>query len=150
MNRNTGLAIVHIAAKEQGMDEERYRGFLEAHTGKRSAADFNPVEMRVVIREFEKRGFRVSARTPARKPSRGHPAREGSPIMSGGERADVYVRLIKRLWHQISRANNEALALRRRLFKYQSKTDLEQLTIEQLKEVYEDLQRASYCGARQW
>ena len=147
MNRNTGLAIVHIAAKEQGMDEEKYRGFLEEHTGKRSAAEFNPVEMRVVIREFEKRGFKVSARTPATPTIAGSPQLDN--LKGGGEKV-VLTRLIKKLWHQISRANNEALALRRRLFKFNHTTDLEQLTVEQLKEVYEDLQRAAYQGARQW
>jgi len=129
MNRNTGLAIVHIAKKEQGMGEEKYRGFLEEHTGKRSAADFNPVEMRVVIKAFQAQGFKI----------------KGSAIDK-----DVLIRLIKKLFHQVSRANNEALALRRRLFKFNHTTDLEQLTIEQLKEVYEDLQRAAYQGARQW
>ena len=129
MNRNTGLAIVHIAAKEQGMDEEKYRGFLETHTGKRSAADFNPVEMRKIIRAFEQRGFRL-------KPTKNE--------------TETLVRLIKKLWHQVSRSNNEALSLRRRLFKFNHTTDLEQLSIEELKEVYEDLQRVAYRGANSW
>jgi len=129
MNRNTGLAIVHIAKKEQGMDEDTYRGFLEEHTGKRSAADFNPVEMRTVVKAFQAQGFKI----------------KGAAVDK-----DVLIRLIKKLFHQVSRANNEVLALRRRLFKFNHLTDLEQLTIEQLKEVYEDLQRAAYQGARQW
>jgi len=126
-DRQRGLATVHIAKKELGMGDAVYRGFLEAHTGKRSAADFNPVEMRVVIKAFQAQGFKI----------------KGSAIDK-----DVLIRLIKKLFHQVSRANNEALALRRRLFKFNHVTDLEQLTIEQLKEIYEDLQRA--CGRHQW
>jgi phage gp16-like protein len=127
-DRNSALAAIHIAKKDLGMEDEVYRAFLQEHTGKSSAKEMNPKEHIKVIRAFEEKGF-VRKRRQYDK--------------------EAYIRLIKKLWHQVSRANDEPLALRRRIFKYHHVTELEQLSIEQLREIYADLQRACR-GWRRW
>jgi hypothetical protein len=129
MTRRSNLAKIHIGAKALGMGEGTYRAFLKGLTGKDSAGVMNPKEHTQVIREMERLGFES---------------------LSTKNETESLIRLIKKLFHQVSRANNEALSLRRRLFKYQGVTDLERLTVEQLREVYEDLQRVAYRGGNQW
>lgn len=43
--RNALLAKVHIAKKALGMDDDAYRDFLNAQTGKRSAGLLNETEL---------------------------------------------------------------------------------------------------------
>jgi phage gp16-like protein len=142
-DRQANLAKIHIAKKQLGMEEDTYRDFLKGLTGKRSAAGMNPREHIKVIAEFEKLGFAKKT-----NPNRG----AGKDVeldqrpKSTKNEIESLIRMIKKLVHQVSRANNEPLALRRRLFKFRGVTDLEQLSLEQLKEVYADLQRVAYRG----
>jgi phage gp16-like protein len=129
MSRNSNLAKIHIAKKRLGMGEVDYRALLKNLTGKDSAAVMNPREHIEVIRGMEALGFQ--------------------PLSTKNE-IESLRRMIKKLFHQISRANNEALALRRRLFKFNHMTDLEQLSLKQLREVYEDLERVAYRGHHCW
>jgi phage gp16-like protein len=117
MNRQTGLAIVHIAKKELGMDTVEYREFLHEHTGRSSAAELNPVQMRQVIRALEARGFRSETERETK----------------------AFIRMIKKLWHQVSRANDEQLSLRRWTFRRYHVQDLEELRLDQLKDAFERL-----------
>ncbi|MBE9102784.1 gp16 family protein [Vacuolonema iberomarrocanum] len=57
------LALIHIAKKQFGMDEDGYRDFLEAQTGKRSAGKMNLSELNQVFQGFEARGFKVTGET---------------------------------------------------------------------------------------
>lgn len=52
------LAQVHIARKQLGLDEDDYRAVLVRLTGKRSAKDCSPHQLRAVIAHFEGLGFR--------------------------------------------------------------------------------------------
>ncbi|MFZ1680956.1 MAG: regulatory protein GemA [Rhizobiaceae bacterium] len=63
----TPLAAIHVARKALGMDEETYRAFLLRETGKDSAKDLNPNEMRHVIKAFGRAGY-VAAEA-SRRPS---------------------------------------------------------------------------------
>ena len=52
------LAIIHIAAKQLGLDDEAYRNVLETQAGVRSAKDLNHRGFRAVMKHFEACGFR--------------------------------------------------------------------------------------------
>lgn len=128
-DRQANLAKIHIGAKALGMDEDAYRAFLKRLTGKDSAAVMDPREHIQVIKAMQGLGFQ--------------------PMATKNE-SESLRRMIKKLFHQVSRANNEVLALRRRLFKFNHITDLEQLSVKELREVYQDLQRVAYRGVRSW
>lgn len=136
MNRNTGLAIVHIAKKELGMDTVEYRGFLQEHTGKNSAADLNPVQMRQIIRAFEERGFHLKSTENSRSAIYSHRkpgCRETADTKS-------LIRVIKKLWRQVSRGVDEQASIRRFVFKYcRPKSELEDLELYELKDIFERL-----------
>ena len=51
------LALIHVAKKQLGLDEEAYRGLLERLTGKRSAKDMDFRELEAVIAEMRRLGF---------------------------------------------------------------------------------------------
>lgn len=59
------LAMVHVARKQLGLDEEGYRDVLERVTGRRSAKDLTPHQLDLVIGEFKRLGF-----APTSKPVR--------------------------------------------------------------------------------
>lgn len=52
------IAIIHVAKKELGLDDDTYRDALFSVTGKRSAKDLNISELDKVIRDFEQKGFK--------------------------------------------------------------------------------------------
>lgn len=53
-SRKRELGIIHAAKKRLGLDEDTYRLFLEAQTGKRSASELTDKERAVVISEMER------------------------------------------------------------------------------------------------
>ena len=53
------LAIIHIAKKELGLDEDTFRAALTNVTGKRSTRDMNERERLAVIDHFKAKGFTV-------------------------------------------------------------------------------------------
>ena len=57
MSRRAQLAMVHIARKDLGLDEDTYRDVLERVTGKRSAGDVTDFELTLLIADFKKRGW---------------------------------------------------------------------------------------------
>lgn len=56
------LALVHIAAKAVGLDDDTYRDMLEAQAGVRSAKALDWEGFRAVMRHLEKAGFRGSSK----------------------------------------------------------------------------------------
>ncbi|UCD88496.1 MAG: regulatory protein GemA [Desulfobacterales bacterium] len=67
------LAIIHIAAKELGLDDEAYRKVLQTQAGVRSAKHLNHRGFRAVMKHFETRGFQP--RSAARRPMPSNRAR---------------------------------------------------------------------------
>lgn len=53
------LAIIHIAKKEFGLDEDAFRDVLERVTGKRSLRVMSEAERLSVVDDFKARGFKV-------------------------------------------------------------------------------------------
>ena len=55
-------AKINIAKKEQGLDEETYRAFLEAVTGKDSLRKMKTKELQAVLNAFIAKGFSIKKR----------------------------------------------------------------------------------------
>lgn len=66
----SALAMLHVAKRDLGLDEETYRSVLERVTGQRSAAKLTEVERLAVVDEFRKQGFKPSSNSSR---SRGKP-----------------------------------------------------------------------------
>lgn len=57
-SRNKELAMIHIAKKELGFDDDLYRLILQQVTGKESAKDLNTKERKALLDDFRRRGFK--------------------------------------------------------------------------------------------
>lgn len=79
------FAVINIAKKDLGLDEETYRDALQRVTGKQSLRDMTEAQRLAVVDDFKTKGFVIK--------------RGGKPI---GNRAGFskkkYVRLIHALW----------------------------------------------------
>jgi len=77
MLNKSQLAILHIAAKELGLDEETYRDALQAHAGVRSAKELDYRGFQAIMGHFERAGFKrhQPANRPTGEPA--NPARRG-------------------------------------------------------------------------
>jgi len=64
------LAVLHIAKKDLGLDEDTYRDALEAHGGVRSSADLDDVGFLKVVKHFESCGFVSRFNVPAPRSTR--------------------------------------------------------------------------------
>ncbi len=90
---NKQLALVHIAKKELGLDDEAYRAILLAHGGVDSAKDLNQDGFEAVMEHFEASGFKAkNAHKPQWKP----------PRMGPGMASDAQVRKIIALWYTLT------------------------------------------------
>lgn len=58
------IAKIHIGKKELGFDDDTYRDVLWRVTGKRSCSDMSIAELKAVIADMQKAGFKVK---PAKK-----------------------------------------------------------------------------------
>ena len=65
----TALAMMHVAKRDLGLDDDTYRAVLVRVTGKRSSKDMTDRERQAVLDEFRRQGFK-----PASK-ARGKPGR---------------------------------------------------------------------------
>jgi phage gp16-like protein len=71
-----GLAQVHIAAKELGMDDDTYRALLARVAGVRSAKQLNARQLKQVLDEFRRLGWvpkpgkKAGRKKPRTPPSR--------------------------------------------------------------------------------
>lgn len=59
--RRALIAKVHIAPKQLGMTDEDYRATMHRVTGRISAADCNLDQLKALVAEFERKGFRAIA-----------------------------------------------------------------------------------------
>ncbi|WP_303763469.1 regulatory protein GemA [Sphingobium yanoikuyae] len=62
--RNILLAKVHIAKKQLGLDEDAYEGVLMRVAGTTSAGACTVPQLRLVVEDFERRGFTAVAKRP--------------------------------------------------------------------------------------
>jgi hypothetical protein len=136
MSRNNNLAKIHIAKKQLGMDEDTYRAFLKGLTGKDSAKAMDPGEHTRVIREMERMGFTPTVRPGAK--------RFDELGLRSGMPSPGTLRMIEALWHQVSRANDEKLALRRFLFKHYGVDDIKFLDFDSAEKAKEALKSMAY------
>lgn len=65
--RNQQLSKIHIAKKDLAMDDDSYRAMLARVAGVNSAKDLNPRQVGLVLREFERLGWKPKPGRP--KPS---------------------------------------------------------------------------------
>jgi len=59
----TSIALLHVAKRDLGLDDDTYRAVLERVTGKLSAKDLTEEERRAVADEFRRQGFKPSSNT---------------------------------------------------------------------------------------
>lgn len=85
MNRRGLLAMVHIARKDLGLDEDSYRDMLEAVAGVRSASELDDAALLRVVENCKRLGW--VPRAPKER-------RSDAP----------QVRMIWALWHEMSAA----------------------------------------------
>lgn len=57
----TSIALLHVAKRDLGLDDDTYRAVLERVTGKRSAKDLSEAERRAVVDELKRQGFKPSS-----------------------------------------------------------------------------------------
>lgn len=57
------LALLHVAKRDLGLDEDSYRAVLNRVTGKTSSRDMNASERDAVFAEFRRLGFRPASRS---------------------------------------------------------------------------------------
>jgi hypothetical protein len=69
--RRQWVALIHVAKKALGLDDDAYRAVLERVTKKTSAAQLDDGELRRVVDEFKRLGFVSTSRPkPGRPPRR--------------------------------------------------------------------------------
>ena len=90
VQRNRELGAIHAARRQLSLDEETYRTYLEAWTGKRSAAKLTGDERQHVIECFRRMGFERL------------PASEGELTINEDDKPQA--KLIKALWLRLYRA----------------------------------------------
>lgn len=58
----TALAMMHVAKRDLGLDDDTYRAVLVRVTGKRSSKDMTDRERQAVLDEFRRQGFKPALR----------------------------------------------------------------------------------------
>ena len=81
------IALVHVAAKQIGLDDDTYRDVLHAQAGVRSSKDLDRRGFKRVMLHFQKCGF--VTKDPESKPNR------------PGFATQHELNLIKILWHKL-------------------------------------------------
>ena len=110
------LAVVHIAKKELGLDEDNYREALMAWGGAYSAKDLSDEGFKGVMRHFEEAGFR--GRVSGARGQRPAARTAGSPLRSDRRNmaSDGQIKKIYKTWWMLSgtyyKAGMERKALR--------------------------------------
>jgi phage gp16-like protein len=125
--RQALLAKVHIAKEVLGMDDDGYRDFLQAQTGKRSAGLLNEIELDRVLAQMKRMGFKPQAKDKGKRPTTPKKAWSRSRVM-----AKITAQLATRELHW-----NYAHAMAKAMFK---KERLEWLYDEQLYKLMQALQ----------
>ena len=86
------LAILHIAKKQLGLDDQTYRDALEAYGGVRSSAGLDYKGFVAVVKHFEKCGFQSDF--SKRKAT----AQKTPQTKRPGSASDKQIRMIYALW----------------------------------------------------
>lgn len=122
-------AILHIAKKDLALDDEVYRGILEAYAGVRSSVDLDRAGYNRVLSRFKELGF-----SP-------RPKRKRFQNLSGrpGMATPAQLRKIEAMWVTVSDSTRPATTLRRFLFNRFRTTDLRMLTTATASNVIEAL-----------
>jgi len=99
-NRKERLALIHLARKDRGLDDDAYRALLAGAAGVQSAADLETdTQFEEVMRAFSNLGF---ARRPSLK--RRLPSRD---LQCGHFATARQIYYIKGLWELASRCKDE-------------------------------------------
>ncbi len=135
---NKQLAVIHVAKKELGLDDEAYRAALLAHGGVDSARELDREGFQAVMKHFEASGFK----------SRGTASRATwkPPEMGPGMASDGQVKKIIALWYTMPdyyRKGNEMKALNAFLSKTCGVSRLEWLTPKKAHNVIEAIKNIS-------
>ncbi len=120
---NKQLAVIHVAKKELGLDDDAYRAALLAHGGVDSARDLDREGFQAVMKHFAASGFK-SRGTASR-------ARWKPPKMGPGMASDGQVKMIIAQWYTLTnyyQQGNEMKALSAFLSKTCGVSRLEWLT----------------------
>lgn len=67
------IAVVHVAKKQLGLNDDDYRAVLLRVGGRRSAAELTDRQLADVVAEFERKGFTSKARAPGKPRPADHP-----------------------------------------------------------------------------
>lgn len=73
--RKADLAMIHVAKKALGLEDDAYRAILVNVTGKSSSASLNASERQAVLDRFKKVGFKVDKNNAGRARPKAAPQR---------------------------------------------------------------------------
>lgn len=103
--RRKELALIHLAAKQLGLDRESYESMLFTVCRVRSAADLDAAGRRAVLTHLASRGARIGRHYPGRprKPSQEKRALMGKieALLASAERPWAYAQaMARRMFHR--------------------------------------------------
>ena len=113
------LAILHIGAKQVGLDQDGYRDLLRSCGGVETAAELDLAGWKAAMRRLERGGFRS---TSPRRPLGYRP----------GMASDRELRLIRRLWAEYAPDATGQAGLRTWLSNKRKVSDLRFLTADKV------------------
>lgn len=79
--RNILLAKVHMAKKQLGLDDDAYEGVLMRVAGTDSAKHCTIPQLRLIVADFERRGFSSKVRRPGQAPRADHAVARKARVM---------------------------------------------------------------------
>ena len=126
-SRARELALIHIAKKELGLDDDTYRDCLEAQGGVRSAADLTALGRAKVLRHFERCGWHPP------RPRKARPVWQKCPKPSQGR--GPMITKIDALLYEAGRDRTYAMGMIKQMFGPGAPDRLEWATPEQLHKV---------------
>ena len=98
-------ALLHIAKKELGLDDETYREILFDLTRKRSSKDMTATELQIVLAYFQEKGFKPKWSKKSRREKK-------LPYEDLGWRADFaaprQLRMLEAIWREAARTPTDA------------------------------------------
>lgn len=106
MNRRKLLAKVHVLKKERGLDEDTYRGAIEALFGVRSAADLTDEQLMQLVAHLDGRRGRTEHQGRPRNmdnPDRGRLLRKVEALLADARRPWAYAHAIARRMYGVQR-----------------------------------------------
>lgn len=129
--RKSQLAAVHMAKKQLALTDDSYRDLLERETGKRSAADLDTSELRLVLSAFGKLGWNREKPRP--------PRRAGTRRLAQGDQARKIRALWLNLYHLAEVRSPEESAIGAFVQRMTKRAAMDWCTPEQLNRVTEAL-----------